>query len=92
MQLQSFSHFNLQAANKIEDIITIMFPLAGEAQDVNLIPLIINEDDVWNCLKSVEETNALTYQWSNSSSNNALLSSLGIDSRNIVMIYFFILK
>ncbi|XP_051170376.1 aftiphilin isoform X2 [Leptopilina boulardi] len=75
---------NKSAANKIEDIITIMFPLTGEDQNVDLVPLIVEEDNVWNCLKSVEETNALTYQWSNSSSNNTLLSSLGIDSRNIL--------
>ncbi|XP_043474333.1 aftiphilin isoform X2 [Leptopilina heterotoma] len=75
---------NKSASNKIEDIITIMFPLSGEAQNIDLIPLIVEDDDIWNYLKSVEETNALTYQWSNSSSNNALLSSLGIDSRNIL--------
>ena len=77
-------YVNLQTAKKIDDIINNMFPSTGEIQDANLTPLIMKTDQVWKCLKSVEETNALTYQWSSSSSNNVLLSSLGIDSRNIV--------
>lgn len=61
-----------------------MFPSCVEYPDSNLNPLIVKNDVIWNNLKSVEETNALSYQWSNSSSNNALLNALGIDSRNIV--------
>ena len=61
-----------------------MFPTCSELSEVDLQSLILKSDEIWRSLKSVEETHALTYQWSNSCSNNALLNSLGIDSRNIV--------
>ncbi|KAG5312632.1 AFTIN protein, partial [Acromyrmex insinuator] len=75
---------NKNAANKIEDIITNMFSVLSEHHEVELKALIDKADKVWQNVKSVEETNALTYQWANSSSNNVLLNSLGIDSRNIL--------
>lgn len=75
---------NKNAANKIEDIITNMFPMILDHQEVELKSLIDKTDKVWQNVKSVEETNALTYQWANSSSNNVLLNALGIDSRNIL--------
>ncbi|XP_020283951.1 aftiphilin isoform X2 [Pseudomyrmex gracilis] len=75
---------NKNAANKIEDIITSMFPDVPEIREVELKSLIDKSDGVWQSVKSVEETNALTYQWANSSSNNVLLNALGIDSRNIL--------
>ncbi|XP_011347622.1 aftiphilin isoform X2 [Ooceraea biroi] len=75
---------NKNAANKIEDIITNMFPAIPEQREVELKTLIDKADKVWQNVKSVEETNALTYQWANSSSNNVLLNALGIDSRNIL--------
>lgn len=77
-----------QAANKIEDIITSMFPTVSEHHEVELRLLINKTDKVWQSVKSVEETNALTYQWANSSSNNILLNALGIDSRNIVSTFY----
>ena len=63
-----------------------MFPVAEMPRDADLGPLIIPGDNIWHNLKSVEETNALSYQWANSVSNTVLLSALGIDSRNIVSI------
>ncbi|XP_012542343.1 aftiphilin isoform X2 [Monomorium pharaonis] len=75
---------NKNAANKIEDIITNMFPIVSEHNKVELKALIDKMDKIWKNVKSVEETNALTYQWANSSSNNVLLNALGIDSRNIL--------
>ncbi|KYN08572.1 Aftiphilin [Cyphomyrmex costatus] len=75
---------NKNAANKIEDIITNMFSVLSEHHEVELRALIDKADKVWQNVKSVEETNALTYQWANSSSNNVLLNALGIDSRNIL--------
>ncbi|XP_034945172.1 aftiphilin isoform X2 [Chelonus insularis] len=75
---------NKNAANKIEDIITNMFAVVTELPDINLEPLINDTDFIWTSLKQIEETNALTYQWNNSVSNNILLRSLGIDSRNIL--------
>jgi len=64
-----------------------MFSMLSEYHEVELKALIDKTDKVWQNVKSVEETNALTYQWANSSSNNVLLNSLGIDSRNIVSIH-----
>ncbi|XP_014473271.1 PREDICTED: uncharacterized protein LOC106743680 isoform X2 [Dinoponera quadriceps] len=76
---------NKNAANKIEDIVTSMFhPAVPAPHEVELQSLISKTDKVWRNVKSVEETNALTYQWANSSSNNVLLNALGIDSRNIL--------
>ncbi|KAG7202770.1 hypothetical protein KM043_009938 [Ampulex compressa] len=75
---------NKNAANKIEDIITNMFPMDSNNQEIPLEPLVTRADKVWQSIKSVEETNALRYQWTNSTSNNVLLNSLGIDSRNIL--------
>lgn len=63
-----------------------------EQCEIEIQSLINKTDKVWESIKNVEETNALTYQWANSSSNNILLNSLGIDSRNIVSnIYLHIL-
>lgn len=61
-----------------------MFSVVSEHHEVELKALIDKTDKIWQSVKSVEETNALTYQWANSSSNNVLLNALGIDSRNIV--------
>ncbi|XP_044013256.1 probable cyclin-dependent serine/threonine-protein kinase DDB_G0292550 isoform X2 [Aphidius gifuensis] len=75
---------NENVVNKIEDIIANMFPSVPKLENIDLKPLIVDTDKVWEGLKHVEETNALSYQWTNSVSNNALLGSLGIDSRNIL--------
>ncbi|KAK0181910.1 hypothetical protein PV327_000094 [Microctonus hyperodae] len=75
---------NKNAANKIEDIVTNMFPVVYELSNVDLKPLLGETDKIWQSLKQIEETIALSYQWTNSVSNNVLLSSLGIDSRNIL--------
>lgn len=61
-----------------------MFSTDWEQCEIEIQSLISQADKVWQSIKNVEETNALTYQWANSSSNNILLNSLGIDSRNIV--------
>lgn len=69
-----------------------MFSVELEQCEIEIQSLINKTDKVWESIKNVEETNALTYQWANSSSNNILLNSLGIDSRNIVSnIYLYIL-
>jgi len=67
---------------------TNMFPVIPEQYEIELKVLIDKTDKVWENVKSVEETNALTYQWANSNSNNVLLNALGIDSRNIVSLCF----
>lgn len=58
--------------------------MEAEQCEIQIQSLISHADKVWQSIKSVEETNALTYQWANSTSNNVMLKSLGIDSRNIV--------
>ncbi len=40
--------------------------------------------NVWSCLRDLERTNALGYQWTKSGNSKQLLASLGIDSRNIL--------
>ncbi|XP_063978257.1 uncharacterized protein LOC135163051 isoform X2 [Diachasmimorpha longicaudata] len=75
---------NQNVANKIEDIVVNMFPPVPERSPVDVATLIPGDDVIWSSLKNIEETNALSYQWSNSTSNNALLGALGIDSRNIL--------
>ncbi|XP_014298748.1 putative uncharacterized protein DDB_G0282133 [Microplitis demolitor] len=75
---------NKNAANKIEDIIANMFPITPEIPEIDIKSLIEETDNLWQSLKRIEETNALSYQWTNSVSNNVLLGSLGIDSRNIL--------
>ncbi|CAK9818292.1 AFTPH [Anthophora plagiata] len=75
---------NKNAANKIEDIITTMFSMDSVQCEIEIQSLVSQVDKVWQSIKNVEETNALTYQWANSVSNNVLLNSLGIDSRNIL--------
>lgn len=64
-----------------------MFPITSEYHEIELKPLIDKADKVWQNMKSVEETNALTFQWANSNSNNVLLNALDIDSRNIVSMH-----
>lgn len=60
---------------------------AFPVEDTNC-PEFIAEDftknDVFESLKIIENTNALSYQWSSSESQKYLLNSLNIDSRNIV--------
>ena len=78
----------MQVADKISNIITTLFPYISNQIEIELNPLISQNDKVWNKMKNIEETNALTYQWNNSTSYNVLLNALGIDSRNIVSNYY----
>lgn len=70
-------------------IIQDAFPM----QDNN-IPEFLPEDftnnSVFENLKIIENTNALSYQWSNCESQQNLLKSLNIDSRNIVSKFYYI--
>lgn len=70
--------------SQVEKIISSIFEKTADIPEVNVQSLINTGDKIWKSIKNVEETNALSYQWTNSSSNNALLKALGIDSRNIV--------
>lgn len=50
-----------------------------------------DSSSVWGHLKELETSHALSYQWSNSTANKTLLSSLNIDCRNIVGCYWLLL-
>ncbi|VVC34274.1 Hypothetical protein CINCED_3A017358 [Cinara cedri] len=57
-----------------------------QCNEINLQDLEheLNESLVWQHLKDIESSPALKYNWSKSESNNVFLSSLSIDSRNIL--------
>lgn len=64
---------------------------SSEAEDANIAVLtdtlhscLDDSSSVWGHLKELETSNALSYQWSSSTANKTLLSSLNIDCRNIV--------
>lgn len=64
-----------------------------DIEDISLLTECLHSclDDstsVWGHLKELETSHALSYQWSNSSANKFLLSSLNIDSRYVVSNYF----
>ncbi|XP_033125917.1 aftiphilin-like isoform X2 [Anneissia japonica] len=40
--------------------------------------------NIWDKLQNMEKTNALAYQWADSSNNKQLLTALAIDTRNIL--------
>lgn len=75
-------------------VLKTVFSLPDEEppeDDMDVLPLtdclhscLDDSSSVWGHLKELEASSALSYQWSNSSSNKTLLSSLNIDSRNIV--------
>ncbi|XP_050531225.1 protein PF3D7_1417600 isoform X2 [Daktulosphaira vitifoliae] len=56
----------------------------SEIVDIHNLDNEINKSYVWKCLKDLESSPALDYNWSKSESNNVFLSSLSIDSRNIL--------
>ncbi|KAI5707081.1 hypothetical protein M8J75_014248 [Diaphorina citri] len=58
----------------------------GQLPEVAISTLdhILSQDEAWRRLHDIENTPALSYQWSNSESNKALLTSLNIDTRNII--------
>ncbi|KAL1460990.1 hypothetical protein WDU94_012923 [Cyamophila willieti] len=51
---------------------------------ISTLDQILSQDEAWHRLHDIENTPALSYQWSNSESNKALLSALNIDTRNII--------
>ncbi|KAK7870670.1 hypothetical protein R5R35_009839 [Gryllus longicercus] len=82
---------NDKLLERIESLIKDLFPndveMAAEIFPVESEPLMeyLNTvSPVWDKLRVIESSHALTYQWSGSTANKALLSSLGIDSRNIL--------
>lgn len=78
----------------LEETLQTMFPHAQEdpqeesenASSINecLHSCLDDSSSVWGQLKELETSHALSYQWSNSSANKCLLSSLNIDSRYVL--------
>lgn len=73
----SFAETNEVAEIQNEPLFT-----EGEPFEPSLLDSI-DANLIWNCLRFLEDTPALKYQWLSSASNYKLLSSLKIDSRNI---------
>lgn len=79
-----------QVFSKVQDIVKSLFPYSKEvAIDNSVVALsdyLSDNSKIWVALRDIELSHALTYQWAGSSSNKAILSALGIDSRNMVSI------
>lgn len=68
---------------KSKSILELMFqPLDIVTDDFNCCDFKLNS--IFNEIKDVTDTNALTYQWAKSSTQKGLLKALKIDTRNIL--------
>uniref|UniRef100_A0A8D9BYU3 Aftiphilin n=1 Tax=Cacopsylla melanoneura TaxID=428564 RepID=A0A8D9BYU3_9HEMI len=80
----------VSAQNKFDlnslDMTSLFEKSTQELPECSVITLdqILSQDEAWRRLHDIENTPALSYQWSNSESNKALLSALNIDTRNII--------
>lgn len=50
----------------------------------------VNSSSVWCKMKNVETSPALNYSWNDSEANKILLSTLCVDSRNIVSSFTYV--
>lgn len=73
-----------EALEKCSVILKEIFPISNIIEEDFQYANVESNDFVFNELKDITETNALTYVWSNSSSQNMLLKALNVDARNIV--------
>lgn len=72
---------------KAQELFEETFPkIKNEIPDYEYVPLG-KDNHIFNILKDITDTPALTYQWPKSSSQKLLLKALNIDERNIVSIY-----
>lgn len=72
---------------KAQKLFEETFPkIENDIPDYVYIPLG-KDDHIFDILKDITDTPALTYQWPKSSSQKLLLKALNIDERNIVSIY-----
>lgn len=72
---------------KAKNIILEMFVIMEQSTEEYSEQDFTQTDPVFNALKDVTDTNALLYQWNKSRSQNSLLQSLNIDTRNIVSFF-----
>ncbi|XP_018578456.1 uncharacterized protein LOC108916643 [Anoplophora glabripennis] len=73
-----------QALEKADSILKEIFPLSNTVEEDYQYADVESNDFIFNELKDITETNALTYLWSKSASQNMLLKALNIDARNIL--------
>lgn len=73
-----------QAMEKCDTILKEIFPASSIIEEDFCYADVESTDFIFNELKDITDTNALTYVWSNSASQNMLLKALNIDARNIV--------
>ncbi|KAL1513128.1 hypothetical protein ABEB36_002588 [Hypothenemus hampei] len=73
-----------ESLKKCEEIIKIMFPYVDKTVSDYQYKSLETDDKIFTQIKNITETHALTYQWPKSASQNLLLKSLNIDSRNIL--------
>ncbi|XP_028299227.1 aftiphilin a isoform X2 [Gouania willdenowi] len=77
---------------RVQQLLQLLFPLSvSELKDSSVVSLrtLVKEHSssdraVWMKLQDVHEAEGLRYVWGGSHCNKALLSSLGIDTRNIL--------
>lgn len=73
----------------LSSMLDSMFPVLHENYDLGeKSDATSQENNVLKNLKEFDTGQATKYQWTNSCSNQSLLGSLGIDSRNVVSIFF----
>lgn len=73
-----------QALEKATQIVQEMFPPPEQLQPDFTFSGLEAEDAIFNQIKNITDTHALSYHWAKSASQKLLLKSLNIDSRNIV--------
>lgn len=84
----NFKTDDVFSEKKAEEVITSAFPKVDVEEEEYLHTDIPENDKVFNLVKDIMETNALKFQWANSSSQKVLLKALNIDIRNIVSFVF----
>lgn len=80
---------NLSIGSKAEQVFSSAFPKVDVVVEEYVHTEITAENQVFDLVKDIMETNALKYQWVNSSSQKVLLKALNIDIRNIVSCFIF---
>lgn len=81
--------------SQFQSALNFMFPKVHNAEeegeatgDGKIDTKLVQQIQMMEDLKDFETSKALQYQWLNSTSNQYLIRSLGIDSRNIVSLFF----
>ncbi|KAH1007226.1 uncharacterized protein LOC109536244 isoform X2 [Dendroctonus ponderosae] len=73
-----------EALEKATQIVQEMFPPLEQPQPDFTFGGLEADDEIFNQIKNITDTHALSYHWTKSASQKLLLKSLNIDSRNIM--------